>query len=126
MMNFILYSGKYYTVEFYFDDRSKSQAFDYFDKLSNEQKKKFLNLVYMIADSGMIRSKEKFRNEGDQIYAFKPKPDRFLCFFYKGKKIIITNAFEKKSDKLPLNEKTKALHYREDYILRIDKRKYYE
>ncbi|MFM6247534.1 MAG: type II toxin-antitoxin system RelE/ParE family toxin [Dolichospermum sp.] len=30
---------------------------------------------------------------------------RFLCFFFTGKKIIITNAFQKKTQKLPKNQK---------------------
>lgn len=47
--------------------------------------------------------------EGDNIYAFKPQPDRYLCFFFTGKKIIVTNAFQKKSDKLPPNEKATAI-----------------
>ena len=46
--------------------------------------------------------------EEDGIWAFKPKPDRFLSFFTSGKKIIITNAFEKKCQKLPPAEKEKA------------------
>ena len=34
----------------------------------------------------------------------------------KGKKIIVTNAFRKKTDKLPKKEKKKSLKYREDYL----------
>ncbi len=51
----------------------------------------------------------KFRNEGDQVYAFKPKPYRFLCFFFKGQRVIATNGFYKDQDKLPPNEKKLAL-----------------
>jgi hypothetical protein len=61
-----------------------------------------------MAHMGKIRNETKFRNEEDGIYAFKPKPDRFLCFFFSGKKIIVTNAFEKRQDKLPLEEKKKS------------------
>ena len=67
------------------------------------QKRKFLILVKKLADFGTIYYKTKFRNEGDDIYAFKPHPDRYLCFFFTGKKIIVTNAYHKKSDKLPPN-----------------------
>ncbi|WP_245534310.1 type II toxin-antitoxin system RelE/ParE family toxin [Treponema saccharophilum] len=42
------------------------------------------------------------------MWAFKPKPDRFLSFFTSGKRIIITNAFEKKCQKLPPAEKEKT------------------
>ena len=79
-----------------------------------------------MGDVGEIKDKTKFINEGDKIYAFKPMPDRFLCFFYKNKKIVITNAFRKKQQKLPIKEKKRALRNREDYINRIEAKKYYE
>ena len=53
--------------------------------------------------------------EGDEIYAFKPQPDRYLCFFKKGKKIIVTNGFSKRTNKLPLAEKTIALENKKIY-----------
>lgn len=34
---------------------------------------------------GKILNIQKFRYEGDKIYAFRPKPDRFLCFFSRKK-----------------------------------------
>ncbi len=75
---------------------------------------------------GQIKNKTKFNFEGDKIYAFKPQPHRFLCFFYTGKKIILTNAFHKKTDKLPKNEKDRALKIKDDYETRINRGNYYE
>ena len=69
---------------------------------------------------------KKFRHEGDQIYAIKPAPDRFLCFFYHDSKMIVTNAYEKKTDKMPIREKDRAIKAREDYIKRSKEEKYYE
>ena len=91
------------------------QAFDYFESTSQTQKRKFFVLIKRISEFGKIMDKTKFRNEGDEIYAFKPKPDRYLCFFIKGKKIIITNAFCKRTDKLPKNEKEKSMKAKEVY-----------
>jgi len=68
-----------------------------------------------MGDFGKINNITKFRNEEDKIYAFKPKPDRYLCFFFIGKKIIVTNAFCKKCDKLPMKEKEKALLNKQKY-----------
>jgi len=76
-----------------------------------------------MAKIGKILNVTKFRHEGDSIYAFKPKPDPFLCFFHSGKKIIITNAFEKKQDKLSPMEKKKALSYQR--IIELELRKVY-
>lgn len=70
-----------------------------------------------MGDFGKIIDKKKFRNEENKIYAFKPKPDRYLCFFRSGKKIIVTNAFRKKGDKLTAQEKAVALKNMEKYNL---------
>ena len=58
--------------------------------------------------------------------AFKPQPHRFLCFFFTGQKIIVTNAFHKKTDKLPTKEKDRALKIKENYESRINSGDYYE
>ena len=71
-----------------------------------------------MGDFGKIFDKTKFNNEGDEIYAFKPQPDRFLSFFTYGKKIIVTNGFTKKTDKIPKKEKDLALRLRKDYLER--------
>lgn len=71
-----------------------------------------------MGDFGKISDKTKFRNEGDKVYEFKPQPDRYLCFFIKGKKIIVTNAFTKKTKKLSETEKNICIKCREDYLQR--------
>ena len=124
--SFIAYDGDEFIIEWYFNSKGKSPALEYYDKLSITQKMKLEYLFRMLADTGKIRSEEKFRNEGHQIYAFKPMPDRFLSFFYQGAKKIVTNAFEKKQDKMPPREKEKALKLKDDYIKRCIEGTYYE
>ena len=84
----LIYEGSCFRIEWFYDDNGKSQAYDYFLGTSDSQKRKFLMLVKRMGDSGKIFDKTKFNNELDQIYAFKPKPDRYLCFFFIGKKIM--------------------------------------
>jgi hypothetical protein len=79
-----------------------------------------------MGDIGKISDQTKFRNEGDKIYAFKPQPHRFLSFFVEGKKVIITNAFWKKQDKLPQGEKDRAVNSMNLYRQRIKEGTYYE
>lgn len=114
----IIYSGKIFQIEWYYDVKGNSQAFDYFEKCDLNQKRKFLLLCQKMGDFGYIMDKTKFRNEGDSIYAFKPQPDRYLCFFKKGKKIIVTNAYKKANNKMPKNEKLLALKNMNDYLSR--------
>jgi hypothetical protein len=120
---YIAYQGTKFTIEWFFDENGKSQSSEYFEELDLSGKAKFLKWM---GDTGQIRNEEKFRNEGDQIYAFKPKPHRFLCFFFQGGKIIITSAFEKKQDKLPPPEKEKALKCKASYEKRTEENNYYE
>ena len=126
MPDYIAYRGDVYQIEFYFDENGKSQPKDYMENMAASDVRKFAHLLQMMGDVGQIRNKEKFRSEGDKIYAFKPKPHRFLCFFISGKKIIITNAFMKKQQKLPQSEKDRALEKKLDYEKRNKKGTYYE
>ena len=123
---YVIYKGNCFTVEWYFDEKKKSQPKDYFYQLSEDEQRKFLYLVKRIGDFGKISNTTKFNYEQDGIYAFKPKPNRFLSFFTIGKKIIVTNAFEKKCQKLPKKEKEKAIICKNDYESRVKGGKYYD
>jgi phage-related protein len=123
---YLIYVGSAFQLEWYIDSNGKSEAQEYFRLLPEKQQLRFLYLVKRIGDFGRITNKELFRNEGDKIYAFKTQPDRFLCFFFTGQKIIVTNAFQKKQQKLPRQEKEKALKYMKDYIKRSERGTYYE
>ena len=126
MKEFIAYEGEALTVEWFFDEKGKSDALDFFEALSNTQKRKTLMLFKRIGDFGKISDITKFRNEGENIFAFKPQPDRFLSFFYAGKKIVVTNGFRKKVQKLPKKEKILALKRMKNYDSRVKKGDYYE
>jgi Phage derived protein Gp49-like (DUF891) len=123
---FIAYEGKVYRVEWYYDESGYSQAFEYAEALRQSDKSKLAVLLAAIGDAGEIHNKEKFRYEGDKIFAFKPKPHRFLSFFFAGSKVIITNPFVKKQDKLPSSEKERAVNLKRDYEQRVKKGTYYE
>lgn len=123
---YIAYQGRKYIIEWYFTEKGDSPAFDYYNTLDKNQRIKLFYLLKRMGDIGKINDTTKFNNEGDKIFAFKPKPDRFLCFFERQGKIIITNAFCKKQQKLPKNEKERALAYKENYEKRIKEGFYYE
>ena len=123
---YVAYCGPEFTIEWFFEKSGKSQAFEYYCGLSSSGRIKLLKLLKRMGDAGRISDKTKFMNEGDKIFAFKPQPDRFLCFFWEGKKIIITNAFHKKQQKLPKGEKERALKCRNLYMSALKKGEYYE
>lgn len=123
---YLAYSGDSFTIEWYFDEKHHSEALEYYNGLNAHERIQLLKLFKRMGDAGEIQDKTKFRFEGDKIYAFKPQPDRFLCFFYEGKKIIVTNAFRKKQPKLPVREKENALKKRGLYINRVIEDDYYD
>lgn len=123
---YIIYEGPEYTIEWYYTEEGKVPGLDYFNGLDKRNKVDAFRLFKLMAEEGKILNITKFRHEGDGIYAFKPKPHRFLCFFFIGKRIIVTNGFEKKRDDLPKNEKDKALRCQRDYKIRNEKEEYYE
>jgi len=123
---YIAYHGDSFTIEWYVDHKNQSEALEYYNSLSVNERIQLLKLLKRMGDAGEIKDKTKFRHEGDKVYAFKPQPDRFLCFFSEGKKIIITNGFRKKQTKLPPKEKERALAIRKNYINRVKSGEYYE
>lgn len=125
VLELIAYKGEKFQIEWYLDPEGGSDTRDYFLNLDERLQAKAIALFKRMAETGEIKDKTKFRNEGNQIFAFKPMPHRFLCFFVKGRKIILTNAFYKKQDKLPKNEKDRAEKRKADYEKRTKNKTYY-
>lgn len=121
----IAYKGEAFTIEWYHDEKGLSSAREFFNELPKERQLAAFMLFRRMGESGKIFDITKFRNEGDKIFAFKPQPERYLCFFFTGRKIIITNGFEKKSQKLPPGEKERALKAKADFERRVNQGVYY-
>jgi hypothetical protein len=49
-----------------------------------------------------------------------------LCFFFDGTRVIVVNAYQKKTAKMPSGEKQRALKAKADYIKRCKQGSYYE
>lgn len=116
--NFLVYSGEHYSVYFHAEAEDSSIVFDYFEACDDVTQASLLFLVKRIADMGHIYDETKFRIEDRQnkIYCFKPRKERFFCFFYTGKRIIITSAYMKKKQKLDRKELIKAIQIRDEYF----------
>jgi len=96
---YIFYQGEKFQVEFYFTETGGMPAKEYLEKESLGVQVKLAALVKYIADHGRLFNKTKFRkvDSKDNIFEFKPMDHRFFSFFCKGEKIIITNAYMKKT-----------------------------
>jgi phage-related protein len=98
------------------------------EKESLDVQVKLSALVKYIADHGRLFDITKFRkvDSRDNLFEFKPVNHRFFSFFYKGKKIIITNAYIKKSQKVSKGDLEKARNMKKTYFDRIKGGTYYE
>lgn len=91
----IAYRGASFVIEWYYTKNGQSPALEYYSSLNPDQRRKLLYLLKRMGDYGKISDKTKFNNEGNQIYAFKPQSERFLCFFMQESKIIKRTDFVK-------------------------------
>lgn len=115
--DFLICSGERYAVYFHAEARNSSGVHEYFEGCDDVTQASLLFLVKRMADIGHIYDTTKFRIEDREhkIYCFKPRRERFFCFFFKGKRIIITSAYTKKRKKLDRNELRKAIQIRNEY-----------
>lgn len=115
---FLLYSGEHYSVYFHAETNQFSSVHQYFEDCDYVTQASLLNLAKRISDMGIIYDETKFRIEDKQhkIYCFKPKKERFFCFFFTGRKIIITSGYTKKKQKLDRRELEKAIGIKKQYL----------
>ena len=126
--DYVIYQGEKFQVEFYFTGKGEMPAKEYFDAAERRIQAKLLVLVKCIADNGGLFDETKFRlvDRREKIFEFKPKEERFFNFFYEGGKIIITNAYRKKTQKVDQRELHKAIKIKMDYEFRSKGGVYYE
>ena len=123
----VLYQGTRFQVEFYFTEKGDIPAKEHFDSSERLIQVKLLALVKYLAEEGRLFDETKFRlvNKEEKIYEFKPMSERFFNFFWEGKKIIITNAYHKKGQKVDLKELARSIKLKKNYELRVKEETYY-
>ena len=126
--DYVLYQGTKFQVEFYFTQKGDLPAKEYFDSSGRLIQVKLLALVKYLAEEGRIFDETKFRlvDKEERIYEFKPLSERFFNFFWEGKKIIITNAYHKKGQKVDLKELARSIKFKNDYGSRVREETYYD
>ena len=124
---YIFYQGERFQIEFYFTETGKIPAKEYLEDASLDVKVKLAALVKYIGEHGKIFDITKFRlvDAKEKIFEFKPLQYRFFNFFYKGGRIIITNGYMKKSQKVDRKELQKAGNIKKDYEHRVKEDIYY-
>jgi len=116
--NFLVHKGKFFSIYFHAEGQKVSKVYEYYKKCDDVTRASLLYLAKVMADIGRIYDETKFRIEDkkNKIYVFKPRHDRFFCFFFVNKEIIITSAYKKKRQKLDLKKLEKAVVIRSQYV----------
>ena len=112
----IICQGAFYTIEWGVTAAKECQARRYYAALRETDRAKALALFKRMADVGKIYDPTKFTQETKKLYAFKPRPHRFFCFFMKGKRIIIVSAYQKQGQKAPARELIRAEELRRSWL----------
>lgn len=96
-------------------------AAEWLEQLPLSGQQKFAALFARMADTGKIWNERKFKHltETDQLFEFKVEADRILCFFFVGRRLILTHGFRKSGDKTPKREIERAGVYKKDFEGRV-------
>lgn len=110
----LVYNGAALRIEFYVSPGGIAPAEEWLEQLPLGSQQKFAALFARMGDFGKIWNERKFKHltGTDQIFEFKVEADRVLCFFFVGKRLILTNGFRKSGDKTPKSEIERAEAYK--------------
>jgi hypothetical protein len=115
---FLIYSGVEFEVFFHAESEGSSRVYEYYRNCDEVTRASLLYLIQRLADLGKIYDETKFRIENRQhkIYCFKPRQERFFCFFFRDQQIIITSGYTKKRQKMDHRELKKAIVIKKQYL----------
>lgn len=111
----LILEGKEKSIEAAIRSNGRSPANEYFEDLLLIEKAQFTRLFERIAKHGVILNTDKFKLLEDGIFEFKTPRHRILCFLTEDKKLILTNGFPKKSQRIPKSCLNLAKTIREEY-----------
>jgi len=99
-----------FSIAFAIQQNGDCPAFEFFDALSLLDKAKLMALFQIAADHGKFHNPEKFGDLGDGLFEFKSFQIRMPFAYAKTERalILITHDFNKKKDKTPKEEITRA------------------
>jgi phage-related protein len=111
-------------IEFYRTRSGNCPVEDFLDSLTDKQVEKILWVLRIIRDVDIIPKEYLKKLIGTaELWEIRIKSGnnhyRILCFIRKGRNIVLTNGFSKKSQKVPSKEIKLAQERKKDYFERI-------
>lgn len=113
----LVYDGTALRIESYVVPNGTIPAEEWLEQLSVAAQQKFAALFVRMGDTGKIWNECKFKHltGTDQLFEFKVDADRILCFFFVGRRLILTHGFRKAGDKTPKREIDRAEACKKDF-----------
>lgn len=112
-----------FTVEFFEDSNGSKPVEDFLSDLDIKMRAKLLGILQILQEKGPLLREPYSKHLNDGIFEVRGKSGsdttRILYFFYCGGKIILTNGFIKKSQKIPREELKLAKKRRKIYLERM-------
>lgn len=117
----LVYNGAVLRIEFYITPNGGAPAEEWLEQLPLGSQQKFAALFPRMGDTGKIWNEHKFKplTETEQNFEFKVEADRILCFFFVGRRLILTHGFRKSGNKTPKREIERAESYKHDFEARV-------
>ena len=114
------YNGQIFSIEFYVAEDNSCPAEEWLESQPLKMQQKFAALFTVLGDVGKIFNEQKFKHltGTSQLFEFKADQGRVLCFFFVGKRVILTHGFLKKSDKTPRGEIERAEKMKAEFAVR--------
>ena len=112
-----------FTVEFYETKHGRRPAEEFLNELDIKMRGKLVMILKVLQEKGMQLREPYSKYLEDGIFEIRGKVgsdiSRVLYFFYYDGRIVLTNGFIKKSQKIPDLEIRKAKAYRKDFLERV-------
>ena len=111
-----------FEVDFYETANGRRPAEEFLISLDKKMRTRMLRMILLLSENGNELREPYSKFVSDGIYELRAKVgsdiSRILYFFMVGHRIILTNGFIKKTQKIPRNELERAKNYRADYLRR--------
>ena len=111
-----------FEIVFYRDKKGNCPVKIFLDSTSTKMRARLLMIMSLLERNGPSLREPYSKSIGNGIFEIRAKSGsdiaRVFYFFAEGKRIIVTNGFIKKSQKLPKKEIRMAEKYRSDYLSR--------
>jgi len=111
-----------FEVIFYETANGTRPVKEFLDKLTVKMRAKMIRTIVMLQDNGPALREPCSKPIGDGIFELRAKVatniTRVLYFFFKGRKVVLTNGFIKKTQETPASEIELAKRYRAEYLSR--------